>query len=100
MQIGNLLGRRYGEKSGLDLGIFRNKLLLAGIVIQVVFSWATLYAPFRNRVLGTQPVEGWIYACAWAGVPLIFLSDLARKRLAAWLRRKGVRSRWMTPAAG
>jgi len=95
MQIGNLLGRRYRDASGIDLGIVRNKLLLAGILIQVVFSWATLYVPFMNRVLGTQPVEGWIYAWAWAGVPLIFLSDLARKRVAIWLRQHGWQSRWM-----
>jgi sodium/potassium-transporting ATPase subunit alpha len=100
MQIGNLIGRRYRERSGLDAGLFRNRLILAGIVIQIVFSWTTLYAPFMNRVLGTQPVEGWIYALAWAGVPLVFLSDLARKRLAARLRRQGVASRWMTAGVG
>jgi len=96
MQIGNLVGRRYRDRSGLDLGLFRNKLLLAGIGIQVVFSWATLYAPWLNRVLGTQPVEGWIYACAWLGVPLIFLSDLARKQVAKGLRRRGVTSPWLS----
>jgi sodium/potassium-transporting ATPase subunit alpha len=96
MQIGNLLGRRYRERSGIDLGILRNRLLVAGIVVQVVFSWATLYVPFMNRVLGTQPVEAWIYAWAWAGVPLIFLSDLGRKKLAGRLRGRGLRSRWMT----
>jgi sodium/potassium-transporting ATPase subunit alpha len=96
MQIGNLVGRRHRDRSGLDRGLFRNRLLLTGILVQVVFSWATLYTPFLNRVLGTQPVETWIYACAWIGVPLIFLSDLARKRVAARLRRRGVRSRWLT----
>jgi len=96
MQIGNLIGRRHRDRSGFDLGLVRNKLILAGILIQVVFSWATLYAPALNRVLGTQPVEGWIYALAWAGVPFLFLSDLARKRLAARLRRRGARSRSMT----
>jgi sodium/potassium-transporting ATPase subunit alpha len=100
MQIGNLIGRRYRDRSGLDSGILRNKLILAGIVIQVVFSWATLYTPFLNRVLGTQPVEPWIYALAWAGVPLIFLSDLARKRLATRLRRRGMWGRWTTALVG
>ncbi len=42
MQIGNLLGRRFAYRSGLDLGILRNKLILTGIVIQIVFSWAVL----------------------------------------------------------
>jgi sodium/potassium-transporting ATPase subunit alpha len=96
MQIGNLIGRRHRDRSGLDPGLFGNRLLLAGILVQVVFSWATLYTPALNRVLGTQPVEAWIYACAWLGVPLIFLSDLARTRLATRLRRRGVRSPWLT----
>jgi sodium/potassium-transporting ATPase subunit alpha len=100
MQIGNLIGRRYRDRSGLDSGLFRNKLMLAGILIQVAFSWATLYMPFMNRVLGTQPVEAWIYALAWAGVPLIFLSDLGRKRLASRLRRQGVQGAWLTTLVG
>ncbi len=85
MQIGNLLGRRYARRSGLDLGIFRNKLLLAGIVIQVVFSWATLYWPPMNTILGTQPVAVSIYLLAWLGIPLIFGADWLRKQAAAWL---------------
>jgi hypothetical protein len=64
--------------------------------VQIVFSWATLYAPWLNGILGTQPVDGWIYACAWLGIPLIFLSDLARKLVANTLRRRGVQSRWLT----
>jgi sodium/potassium-transporting ATPase subunit alpha len=96
MQIGNLVGRRYRDRTGLDAGLFRNKLILAGIGIQVLFSWATLYTPWLNRVLGTQPVETWIYALAWLGVPLIFLSDLARKRIASRLRRQGMQSRWLS----
>jgi sodium/potassium-transporting ATPase subunit alpha len=96
MQIGNLIGRRHRDASGLDRGILTNPLLVIGILVQIVFSWATLYAPWLNGILGTQPVDGWIYACAWLGIPLIFLSDLARKLVANTLRRRGVQSRWLT----
>ena len=61
---------------------------LAGILVQVVFSWAALYTPVLNRLLGTRPVEAWLYTCAWLGVPLILLADLARKRVALRLRRR------------
>lgn len=81
MQIGNLLGRRFRFRSGLDKGLFRNKLLMAGIVIQIVFSWATLYFPPLNIVLGTAPVDWQIYALAWLGIPLIFGMDYLRKRI-------------------
>ncbi|WP_020677109.1 cation-translocating P-type ATPase [Geopsychrobacter electrodiphilus] len=81
MQIGNLLGRRYRLKSGLDRGIFRNHLLLAGILIQVLFSWGLLYLPPLQKVLGTAAVDLPVYLVAWLGIPLIFGADYLRKRL-------------------
>jgi len=81
MQIGNLIGRRYRFRSGLDKGIFRNPLLLAGIVIQVIFSWGLLYIPWLRKVLGTGPVDWTVYFAAWLGIPLIFGADYLRKRL-------------------
>jgi len=83
MQIGNLLGRRYRLRSGLDRGIFSNRLLLLGIVVQVVFSAALLYWPPLQRVLGTGPVAPGIYLLAWLGIPLIFGCDYLRKRVLA-----------------
>jgi sodium/potassium-transporting ATPase subunit alpha len=81
MQIGNLLGRRYTRRSGIDAGVFRNPLILLGIVIQIVFSWALLYLTPVQRVLGTGPVPLSIYFLAWLGIPLIFGLDYLRKRL-------------------
>jgi len=81
MQIGNLIGRRFTWRSGLDAGIFRNRLMLAGIIIQVVFSWALLYVPWLQTVLGTGPVDISIYLAAWLGIPLIFGADYLRKRM-------------------
>lgn len=81
MQIGNLIGRRYRVKNGFDLDLFRNKLLITGIAIQIVFSWAVLYFPPVNLVLGTASVPVSIYAIAWAGIPLIFGMDLLRKKI-------------------
>jgi sodium/potassium-transporting ATPase subunit alpha len=80
MQIGNLVGRRYARRSGLDAGLFTNRLLLAGILIQVVFSWALLYTKPLQKVLGTGPVAPGIYLLAWLGIPLIFGCDYLRKR--------------------
>jgi sodium/potassium-transporting ATPase subunit alpha len=79
MQIGNLIGRRFTRKSGLDLGLFTNKLILLGISVQIVFSWATLYFPPVQKVLHTGPVSSGVYALAWLGIPLIFGIDYLRK---------------------
>jgi len=81
MQIGNLIGRRFANLSGLDLGIFRNRLMMAGIMIQIIFSWGLLYFPPLQKILGTGPVAGSVYLFAWLGVPLIFTADYLRKRL-------------------
>jgi len=81
MQIGNLVGRRSKSGSGLDRGLLTNRLILLGIVIQVVFSWATLYFPPLQQILGTGPVSPNIYCLAWLGIVLIFGADYVRKRL-------------------
>jgi sodium/potassium-transporting ATPase subunit alpha len=81
MQIGNLVGRRYAKSSGLDSGLFRNRLMLMGIMIQIVFSWGLLYLPPLQRILGTGPVDISVYLVAWLGVPLIYGADYLRKKL-------------------
>jgi len=87
MQIGNLLGRRFAFRSGLDLGVWRNKLMVMGIVIQVVFSWAVLYFPPMQRILRTGPVDGKIYVLAWFGILLIFGMDYLRKQVTVRVSR-------------
>jgi sodium/potassium-transporting ATPase subunit alpha len=87
MQIANVVGRRSLRRWGLDYGLLRNKLILLGIGVEIFISWAVLYWPPLQTVLGTGPVPHWIYALAWLGIPLLFLMDLGRKRLIA--RRTG-----------
>lgn len=88
MQIGNLIGRRSATSSGLDLGIFRNKLMMAGIVVQVVFSWGLLYLPPLQRILGTGAVDVSFYLLAWLGVPVIFGADYLRKMFSSMIARR------------
>jgi sodium/potassium-transporting ATPase subunit alpha len=82
MQIGNLIGRRFRNRSGLDRSLFSNPLLVAGILIQLLFSWMLLYFPPAWKILGTGPVAWPIYLVAWMGIPLIFGADYLRKRIA------------------
>lgn len=82
MQIGNVIGRRSLSASGLDSGVFRNHLIIAGILVEVVFSWAVLYLQPLQHFLGTGTVSWPVYACAWLGIPVLFLLDYARKRIA------------------
>jgi sodium/potassium-transporting ATPase subunit alpha len=81
MQIGNLIGRRYTSRSGLDRGLLRNRLLAAGILIQIVFSWALLYWPPLQHIMGTGPVSPQVYGLAWLGMFSLFGVDYCRKML-------------------
>lgn len=88
MQIGNLIGRRYERRSGLDGGLWRNRLIVCGVALEILFAWAVLYLPPVQHVLGTGPVEPHIYALAWLGVPLIFVADWLRKRILLLAERR------------
>jgi sodium/potassium-transporting ATPase subunit alpha len=83
MQIGNLIGRRSRYHSGLDKGLLANRLILLGIALEAAFSWAILYFPPVQRVLGTGPAPLDMYIFAWLGAPLLFAADLLRKKLHA-----------------
>jgi sodium/potassium-transporting ATPase subunit alpha len=86
MQIGNLAGRRSRTRSGLDRGLVTNKLIVAGVTLEILFSWALLYWPPLQKVLGTGPLPLHVYALAWLGPVLIFAVDYLRKRVAAGLQ--------------
>ena len=81
-QVANLVGRRYEERSGLDRGLLRNPLLLIGAALELAFAFAVLYWAPVGAVLATGSVAPWLVALAALGAPILFLADLARKRLA------------------
>jgi sodium/potassium-transporting ATPase subunit alpha len=87
-QIGNLVGRRFETRSGLDRGILRNPLLVIGIALELAFALAVVYFPPLGRVLGTGPVPPWLLGLAALGAPVLFLADWLRKRW--WISRRGV----------
>jgi sodium/potassium-transporting ATPase subunit alpha len=81
LQIGNVVSRRSWRSSGLDAALWRNKLILLGIAAELVMSWAVLYFPPLQKVLGTGAVDWRLYALAWLGMPLLFSLDWMRKRV-------------------
>jgi len=80
MQIGNFVGRRSATRSGLDRGLLSNRLTLLGFGLELGGSYCVLYVPLVADVLGTGPVQAWVYGLAVLGAPLIFGADYARKR--------------------
>jgi sodium/potassium-transporting ATPase subunit alpha len=92
-QVGNLVGRRYEARSGLDAGVLRNPLFVLGIGLEVAFAVAVVYVPAVGRALGTGPVAPWVLGLAALGAPALFLADWARKRWRARRRVTPVRDR-------
>jgi sodium/potassium-transporting ATPase subunit alpha len=89
MQVGNVVGRRSLRTAGFDAGLFRNNLILLGVAVEIVFSWAILYFRPVQELLGSGPVSWQIYALAWLGIPLLFVLDLVRKKFVE--RQRAVR---------
>ena len=87
MQIGNLIGRRSQSGSGFDRGLYTNGLIMIGIAIQVVFSWAVLYWLPVQKVMGTGPVSMQVYGLAWLGIVLVYGADYLRKKIIGRRRR-------------
>ncbi len=81
MQIGNVVGRRSIRYSGLDAQLFRNRLILLGIAVEIVFAWSILYFPPMQAILGTGAVSWQLFATAWLGIPILFVLDWIRKRV-------------------
>jgi len=86
-QIGNLIGRRYETRSGLDGGIVRNPLFVVGIALELAFAVAVVYLPPLSRALGTGPLPPWLLGLAALGAPVLFLADALRKRWVPTLAR-------------
>ena len=80
-QIGNLIGRRYETRSGLDAGLLRNPLFVVGIALELLFAMSVLYWPPLGAALGTGPIAPWLVGLAALGGPVLFLVDWTRKQL-------------------
>lgn len=83
-QVGTAFASRTDRASLRSIGVFSNRLLLAGIVFELAFAAALVYVPFLQGAFGTAslgPVE-WLFV---APFPLIVwgADELRRRRLTA-----------------
>jgi sodium/potassium-transporting ATPase subunit alpha len=56
MQVGNVFACRSSQESIFQLGIFTNKLVIIGIVVELILSVFIIYHPAGNKIFGTAPV--------------------------------------------
>jgi potassium/sodium efflux P-type ATPase len=81
MQIANIFACRSDRHSAFKLGFFSNKLILWGIVFELIFASIIIYTPFFQKVFQTTAI-GWSdWGILLVFAPLIFLAEELRKKL-------------------
>jgi calcium-translocating P-type ATPase len=80
-QIGTALAARTERASLRTVGIFTNRLLLAGIATEIAFAAMLVYVPQLHGVFGTAPLHGLELAILAAFPPLVWGADELRRAL-------------------
>lgn len=84
-QIGMVLNNRTDEESVFKRGLFTNRYINIGIIVEVLLLLAIIYVPFLNNIFNTSPISfvEWLYLIC---IPfIVFGIEEARK---AYLRKK------------
>jgi sodium/potassium-transporting ATPase subunit alpha len=80
MQIGNVFSCRSATQPVLGRGIFSNKLINIGIVVEVLLAAFIIYHPLGNRLFGTEPLEPAVWFILFPLSALLLIADDVRKR--------------------
>jgi magnesium-transporting ATPase (P-type) len=87
-QVGAVFGCRTDRASIFKIGFFTNRLVLVGIVVELLLLGLLVYVPFLQSTFNTAPLGlvEWCFVFAWT--PVIFLLDEVRKALLRWNERR------------
>lgn len=81
-QIGNVFACRTEKESVFSIGLFKNRLVLFGILVEAALICLLIYTPFLQKVFGLAPlaINDWLFLALF---PIILLAaEEARKRIA------------------
>jgi sodium/potassium-transporting ATPase subunit alpha len=62
MQISNVFACRSADQSLFRLGLFSNRLILAGIAVELALAATIIYLPLANWIFGTAPLSWRVWA--------------------------------------
>ncbi len=84
-QIGAVFNCRTEKQSVFKIGLFSNKRVNLGIVVEIILIFLLVYLPPLQKVFHTAPlgIADWLILCIWP--PIVLLVEEIRK---AFLRRK------------
>ncbi|MBU0967916.1 MAG: cation-transporting P-type ATPase [Proteobacteria bacterium] len=84
MQIGNVFACRTRTESVFKAGMFSNRLILWGILIELLLCLGIIYTPWGNRIFSTAPVGVDVWLLLLPFTIILFLAEELRK----YFRRK------------
>lgn len=85
VQVGNVFCCRTDQESIFRVGLLSNKLVLFGIVSEIVLVFIFIYTPFFQKIFGLAPIGVKDWALLFTFGPIILLLEEIRKWI---LRRK------------
>ena len=104
MQIVNVFACRSERRAAFKIGFFNNKLILWGIVFELVFGSITIYVLFFQNIFNTIPIGWKDWELLLIFMVGIFILEELRKR--AWDtgtisgRRSKSRKTWLVTSSG
>ncbi len=85
MQIANVFACRSETKSVFQIGLFGNRLLIWGIIFEIIFTAALIYIPVFQGVFSTIAITAMDWAILFGFMLVIFFLEELRK---VWVRRR------------
>ncbi|MEM4524923.1 MAG: cation-transporting P-type ATPase [Methanothermobacter sp.] len=84
-QIGNLLTCQTTKSSVFQIGLFKNRWIIWGILFELLILFSIVYVPQLQSIFGTSPLglNEWVYLISF--IPIVFIADEARKAVSRHL---------------
>ena len=90
-QIGNAYACRTRQASVFTIGFFSNRLLLIGIMVELILVNILIYVPPFQQIFELAPLPLYCWAIIFIYPPVMFLAEEGRKAFVRWWeRRKGL----------
>jgi len=78
-QIGMVLNCRTVSESVFKVGLFVNKQVIKGIIVEIILVIALMYIPFLQNIFHTSPIsiEGWLFLLA-IPIPVVLIDEVRK----------------------
>ncbi len=87
MQIGNVFACRTQTESVFKIGLFGNKLILWGILMEILLSVFIIYHPWGNKIFSTAPLPLSVWLLLIPFMFMVFFAEELRKFMARYRLR-------------